>query len=80
MVSVHDKNRTQIRSWRACILMSSSLRCRLYTLRFNFLPHEMYADEYILTPSHILHSMEHRFLRRLQDAITKQQNDLKAAQ
>ncbi|XP_006900430.1 PREDICTED: DNA-directed RNA polymerase I subunit RPA1 [Elephantulus edwardii] len=46
-------------------------KCRVYQLRFHFLPHAYYQQEKCLKPKDILHFMETRFFKLLMESIRK---------
>ena len=48
----------------------------MYKLRFSFLPHEMYKDDFYLTPAKVLQFMERRFLIDLEYALRRRREDL----
>ncbi|XP_038067709.1 DNA-directed RNA polymerase I subunit RPA1-like [Patiria miniata] len=58
-------------------IVSAMEQFRLFKIRFNFLPHAEYKDEYYADPASILHYVETRFLKRLSESINKKTRDLK---
>ncbi|XP_007952293.1 DNA-directed RNA polymerase I subunit RPA1 [Orycteropus afer afer] len=53
-------------------------KCRVYQLRFQFLPHAYYQQEKCLRPKDILHFMETRFFKLLMESIRKKNNKASA--
>uniref|UniRef100_A0A0A9YLI0 DNA-directed RNA polymerase subunit n=2 Tax=Lygus hesperus TaxID=30085 RepID=A0A0A9YLI0_LYGHE len=55
-------------------LQLKPLRRQMYTLKFNFLPKEAYADNCIVTPQKILKHFENRFIKELLFNIKRKSN------
>ena len=51
-------------------------RCRVYRIKFSFLPKEAYDTEVHLPPGKILWYMEKMFFRNLTDSLRKKLNEI----
>ena len=56
--------------------VASREKCRLYRLRFSFLPHRVYRQDFCVTPAMIISYMERRFFDLLRDVIKRKSLEL----
>jgi len=57
-------------------IQESEKRCRSYTIRLTFLPHDVYRDDLYVNPSRVLADVEKRFFPNLVSAVNKKYKDI----